>query len=268
MPGKGMSFAGKQWDWHMKEYSAMVLENRPIAANVQSLTFSVGGEVRVRAGQFVNISVGDGLYLLRRPIAVCKAEGGRVTVCFQLKGEGTRHLAAVREGETLRAVLPLGNGFAVGESQKRVALVGGGVGVFPMVSAVREFVPAGKEVSAYMGFRNRDAVCCLDELNRAKETVIVTDDGSFGEKMNAVQAFAKSLEVSRPDIVLSCGPLPMLKALKEAVKNTGIPCYVSLEERMGCGIGACLVCVCDRADGSRARVCRDGPVFEIGSVRL
>ena len=146
--------------------------------------------------------------------------------------------------------------------------MGGGVGIFPMISVIGEYA-AEKEISAYIGFRNKGAVCGLEELKRAKKLTAVTDDGSFGEKMNAVQAFAADLQAGeRPDVVLSCGPLPMLRALKTALEGRDIPCYVSLEERMGCGIGACLVCVCEKTNGEHARVCKDGPVFEIGEVVL
>ena len=97
----------------------------------------------------------------------------------------------------------------------------------------------------------------------------VTDDGSYGEKMNAVQAFQADLaKGKRPDVVLACGPTPMLRALIKVVKEENLPCYVSLEERMGCGIGACLVCVCDMTNGKKARVCKDGPVFSADSVVL
>ena len=109
----------------------------------------------------------------------------------------------------------------------------------------------------------------MEDLKRADRLLAVTDDGSFGEKMNAVQAFVRDLGAGyRPDVVLSCGPLPMLRALKETLAGKNIPCFVSLEERMGCGIGACLVCVCNLTNGEHARVCKDGPVFDIRNVIL
>lgn len=253
----------------MREYTATVSENVRIAENINSLTFVLPEAVKVRAGQFVNVSVGGG-HLLRRPLAVCKAEKEKITVCFQIKGEGTRLLASAGAGARLNVLMPLGNGFFVKDAEKKIALVGGGVGVFPMISVVREYA-ADKTVSAYIGFRNKAAVCGLEEFARASKSVIVTDDGSFGEKMNAVQAFAADLEkdgAARPDVVLSCGPLPMLRALKKLTKDKGLSCYASLEERMGCGIGACLVCVCDKTDGAHARVCKDGPVFDIGEISI
>lgn len=249
----------------MREVRASVLENIRIAEDIYSLTFSAGEAIPVRAGQFCMIGVGE--KPLRRPIAICKAEGGRITVCYRLKGEGTRRLASeYRAGETLSVLLPLGNGFYVKEEEKKVAIVGGGVGIFPLISAIREF--SDREIRAYMGFRNKAAVCMEYEMLRADKLVICSDDGSAGFCGTSVQAFKEDLFGFAPDAVLACGPTPMLRALKAAVKGTGIPTYVSLEERMGCGIGACLVCTCKKEDGSRARVCKDGPVFEINEVEL
>lgn len=251
----------------MREYQATILENKPAAENIYSLTLALPEAVKIRAGQFADLSVG-GAHLLKRPLAVCKADGEKVTVCYQIRGEGTKLLSERKAGETLDALLPLGNGFYLKQNEKKIALVGGGVGIFPMISVIGEYA-AEKEISAYIGFRNKGAVCGLEELKRAKKLTAVTDDGSFGEKMNAVQAFAADLEAGeRPDVVLSCGPLPMLRALKTVLEGRDIPCYVSLEERMGCGIGACLVCVCEKTNGEHARVCKDGPVFGIGEVVL
>jgi dihydroorotate dehydrogenase electron transfer subunit len=164
--------------------------------------------------------------------------------------------------------MSLGNGFFVEENEKKVALVGGGVGVFPLISVLREYGNT-KEISAYIGYRNKAAVCGASDFEKAAKFVAVTDDGSYGEKMNAVQAFEADLKNgNRPDVVLSCGPTPMLRALKSLVEKENLPCYVSLEERMGCGIGACLVCVCDLTNGKKARVCKDGPVFNAADITL
>lgn len=251
----------------MKDYLATVVRNGKIAENIHEITFLLDEDVKVRAGQFGNISVG-GTHLLRRPIAICKTEGREVTFCYQIKGEGTKILKEVEAGTRLSVLLPLGNGFFVEETEKKVALVGGGVGVFPLISVVKAHA-ATKEISAYIGYRNQSAVCGVEDFKQAKKFVAVTDDGSYGEKMNAVQAFEKALKNGeRPDVVLACGPTPMLRALVALVKAEGLPCYVSLEERMGCGIGACLVCVCDKTDGQKARVCKDGPVFNAEDVVL
>jgi dihydroorotate dehydrogenase electron transfer subunit len=251
----------------MKDYQAKIVENKEIANGIFSVTFALQEEPKVRAGQFGDISVG-GTHLLRRPIAICKVEGNLVTYCYQVKGEGTQKLKMMAAGTQLSVLMPLGNGFFVEESEKKVALVGGGVGIFPLISVLREYA-GKKEIAAYMGFRNQGAVCALEEFEKADKFVGVTDDGSYGEKMNAVQAFEADLKNGyRPDVVLSCGPLPMLRALKKVVEAEELPCFVSLEERMGCGIGACLVCVCDLTNGAKARVCKDGPVFNAKEVNL
>ena len=250
----------------MREVTATLLENKPIAEDVYSLTFATEQDIAVRPGQFCMIGVQG--FPLRRPLAVCKAEGERITVCYRVKGEGTRSLAETyKQGEKLSVLLPLGNGFSLKENERRIAVVGGGVGIFPLVSAIRAYA-GERSVYAYMGFRNRAAVCMEYDLHRGNKLVIATDDGSVGYHGTSVQAFMEDFEEVKPDAVLACGPTPMLRALKSATAGRGVPVYVSLEERMGCGIGACLVCVCEKTDGSRARVCKDGPVFEIGEVDL
>ena len=251
----------------MKDYIATIVKNEQIAENIYAVTFDLGEEARVRAGQFGNIAVG-GSHLLRRPIAVCKTDGTEVTFCYQIKGEGTQKLKTMGAGTRLNVLMPLGNGFFVEDTEKKVALVGGGVGTFPLISVLREYGDK-KEISAYIGYRNKGAVCGVEEFEKAAKFVAVTDDGSYGEKMNAVQAFEADLKKgNRPDVVLACGPTPMLRALKALVEKENLNAYVSLEERMGCGIGACVVCVCEKTNGARARVCKDGPVFNVNDVKL
>ena len=251
----------------MKDYIATIVKNEQIADNIFAVTFAMDEDFTVRAGQFGNISVG-GTHLLRRPIAICKTENREVTFCYQIKGEGTQKLKTMGAGTRLNVLMPLGNGFYVEENEQKVALVGGGVGVFPLISVLREYVNT-KEISAYIGYRNKGAVCGVEEFAKAQKFIAVTDDGSYGAQMNAVQAFAADLEKgNRPDVVLACGPTPMLRVLKTLVEKENLTCFVSLEERMGCGIGACLVCVCDMTNGKRARVCKDGPVFNAKDVVL
>ncbi len=251
----------------MKDYIATIVKNEKIAENIHAVTFLVDEDITVRCGQFGNISVG-GTHLLRRPIAICKVEGREVTFCYQIKGEGTRKLQTMVPGTRLNVLMPLGNGFFVEENEKKIALVGGGVGVFPLISVLREYY-GEKIISAYIGYRNEKAVCGTEEFKKATRFVAVTDDGSYGEKMNAVQAFEADIaKGNRPDVVLACGPTPMLRALQTVVKKEGLPCYISLEERMGCGIGACLVCVCNQTNGKHARVCKDGPVFNAEEISL
>ena len=251
----------------MKDYLATIVENKVIADNICSVTIELTETPKIRAGQFGNIAVG-GTHLLRRPIAICKAEGNKITFCYQIKGDGTKKLKEMGAGTQLNVLLPLGNGFFVEEQEKKVALIGGGVGVFPLISVLRQYL-GEKEISAYIGYRNKGAVCGVEEFEKANKFVAVTDDGSYGEKMNAVQAFVADVEKGNvPDVALACGPTPMLRALKAVAQRENLNCFVSLEERMGCGIGACVVCVCELSNGARARVCKDGPVFNANEVVL
>ena len=250
----------------MREITATVLENICIAEDIYALTFSAGKDVKVRAGQFCMIGVAG--MPLRRPLAICKAEGERITVCYRLKGAGTKFLAeSYKQGEKLNVLLPLGNGFFIKDTEKRVALVGGGVGIFPLISVIRAYHNE-KYIASYMGFRNKDAFCMQYELERSDLLKVASDDGSMGFHGTSVDLFMQDFDEVKPDIVLSCGPVPMLRALKKALAGKGVPLCVSLEERMGCGIGACLVCVCNRTNGEHARICKDGPVFNADEIEF
>lgn len=253
----------------MKELVATVKNCENIAENVFSLAVTLPETVgNIKGGQFLNISTGDKSRLLKRPFGIVKVDGADVTVCFQVKGEGTKALANVKAGEKLSVVLPLGNGFVLPESAKNIVVIGGGVGIFPLVPVICG--NPDKNFYTYIGFRSKNCACLLDEFKKSKKLTIVTDDGSLGAKDNAVNAYFNDIENVKADLIISCGPPIMLKALKAKLKENDIktPCLVSLEERMGCGIGACLVCVCDRAGGGKARVCKDGPVFDINEVEL
>lgn len=252
----------------MKDYLASVKSNEPIAENIYKIALLLpDGAEKIKGGQFANVAIG-GEHLLRRPLGICTVDGKEITLCYQLKGKGTHKLSRVKAGESVSVLLPLGNGFNL-EEYKNIAVIGGGVGIFPLISVIRENCKS-KNFYSYVGFRNKNCVCLLSEFNKGKAVKVTTDDGSYGEKGNAVQAFIKDFPNIRADAVIACGPPVMLKVLKEKLKENGItiPCFVSLEERMGCGVGACLVCVCKKTDGKNARVCKDGPVFNINDVVL
>ncbi len=250
----------------MKDILSTVKDNREIAENIYMITLTLPEKPQtLHGGQFVNLATGDSSLLLRRPLGVCKSAGNDLSLCYQVKGKGTKKLTEAKYGDKLKVLLPLGNYFDLSE-YKSVAVIGGGVGVFPLIATLHD--NEDKDLYSYIGFRNKGAVCLLDEFKSCKKLTVTTDDGSYGEKGNAVQAFFK--DGPNVDAIISCGPPVMLKALKRELQERGIktPCFVSLEERMGCGIGACLVCVCKTADGANARVCKDGPVFDINKVEL
>ncbi|MDE6667423.1 MAG: dihydroorotate dehydrogenase electron transfer subunit [Clostridia bacterium] len=250
----------------MQDFLSTVKDNHPIAENIYMITLTLPEHIEeIHGGQFVNLATGDNSMLLRRPLGVCKLEGNDLSLCYQIKGKGTKKLTQAKSGDKLKVLLPLGNYFDLSNC-KSVAVVGGGVGIFPLIATIRD--NNGKDFYSYLGFRNKNAVCLLDEFNSCKKLTVTTDDGSYGERGNAVQAFLK--DNPKVDAIISCGPPVMLKALKRELQERSIkiPCFVSLEERMGCGIGACIVCVCKTSNGGNARVCKDGPVFEINKVEL
>lgn len=251
----------------MKDLLSVVKDNREIAENIYKITLTLPEEIALRGGQFVNLATGDNSLLLRRPLGVCIYENNDLTLCYQVKGKGTKRLTEAKAGDKLNVLLPLGNGFDL-SGYKNIAVIGGGVGIFPLIATIRE--NWNKNFYSYIGFRNKNAVCLLDELERSNSLTVTTDDGSYGKKGNAVDAFLADADMLEYDVIISCGPPVMLRILKQKLAEKGInkPCFVSLEERMGCGIGACLVCVCRTSDGKNARVCKDGPVFEINEVEL
>ncbi len=220
---------------------------------------------QAQTGQFLHIACG-GNTLLRRPISICDVGGKFVRFAFQIKGEGTRLLAAREVGDIIDIMGPLGHGFTANPGEKAV-VIGGGIGVFPLLRLARE-----TDSVVFLGFRNKDMVVMEDDYNEANgHVVICTDDGSYGYNGFAVAAMGEYLLENKADVIYCCGPKPMLKTVKQIAEYRKIPCQLSLEERMGCGIGACLTCVCETTDEGMAKmkqVCTCGPVFNSKEVVL
>lgn len=255
----------------MKEIKLKVLSNKAIASNVYEMEFAVPENIILKSGQFINLSTGNRQHLLRRPFAIAAFTKDSFSICYQIKGSGTESLKHIQKGSQLSALLPLGNYFLVKENFYKIAVVGGGIGIFPLLALLKEYKKT-KEIHSYIGFRSASYVCKVDDFQQdSKKAIFVTDDGSFAKKGNVVDAFISDIEKEKFDVVYACGPIAMLVALKEKFKqnNYNIPCFISLEERMGCGIGACLVCVCkNEAQNKNFRVCKDGPIFELHEVNL
>ena len=215
-----------------------------------------------QVGQFVNIKCGEGL-LLRRPISICRAGEGKLNVVFEVRGEGTDWLARRQAGENLDVLGPLGHGFTYPKG--KVLVAGGGIGVPPMLNTAQK-APAG--AIACLGFRGADKAMLVQEFQDCCEQVyLASDDGTLGTH-GFVAAIVDTALTEHPEIeaVLACGPKIMLKTVYATAKKHGVACQVSMEERMGCGIGACLVCACKSADGAYRHVCKDGPVFDAEEV--
>lgn len=249
----------------MVQKTCKILARETLAPGIVSVTVEAGEMARAaKPGQFVNIACGQGL-LLRRPISICDVEGDALRVVFQVKGDGTRWLAAQETGAELNLLGPLGHGYeGLYPETGKVLVAGGGIGVPPMLYAAKA-APGG--AVAVLGFRSRDFVILQEEFAAAGCPVrIASDDGSVGYH-GFVDALVKDTLETDPSIraVMACGPRPMLKNVWKAAQPFGVPVYVSMEERMGCGIGACLVCACS-VKGHYQHVCKDGPVFHAEEV--
>lgn len=238
--------------------------------DVVYMVLEVGDMVRTSfttPGQFVHIKCGDGL-LLRRPISVCSCQederSDTLAVVFEVRGEGTAWLARRPEGHTVDVLGLLGNGFSM-EREGRYLLVGGGIGVPPMRGCAQY---TGGRSTAILGFRSKEKAILLDRFQEECAKVLTaTDDGSLGYHGFVDALVRQELERDRGyTAVLACGPKPMLKSVAKVAAQFGVPCQVSMEERMGCGVGACLVCATPMKDGSVKHVCKDGPVFNAEEV--
>ena len=229
---------------------------------------------KAKAGQFLEIKISKtGAPFLRSPICIyniCKEEG-LVEFIFQVKGEGTKLLAEENVGAEIDIMGPLGNGSFDISDYKKVAIIGGGIGTYPLYELAKE-LNEKSDVTVYIGFRNKDLVTLEDEFAKvSNRLVITTDDGSYKEKGFAINFLKEDCKKEKPDMIYACGPLPMLKAVREFALEENIPCQVSLEERMGCGIGACLGCAIKIISGEEPRfghVCKDGPVFNAKDVEI
>lgn len=248
---------------------ATVAEMIHVSPFAWSMTLEAGDMVRSSfrgPGQFVHVKCGHSR-LLRRPISVCACSSGEpgdlLRLVFEVRGEGTAWLARRRPNDKVDLLGLLGNGFSM-DPKGRYLLVGGGIGVPPLLGCA-QYAPHGCD--AVLGFRDGAHALLTDEFQaRCSHVALATEDGSLGEKGFVTGPMAALLEQNRYDAVLCCGPGPMLKAAAGLAARYGVPCQVSLEERMACGVGACLGCAVPMADGAMKHVCKDGPVFDAGEV--
>lgn len=220
-----------------------------------------------KPGQFIHIKCGEGVYL-RRPISICDVYDNNLRFIFQVKGKGTKILSEKKEGEYLDVLGPLGNGFSVSRKFNNPVVIGGGIGVYPMLMTAKK-----SGASAILGFRNKDAVTLYDDFKAVCENVyITTDDGSFSRKGFVTDVLKELIMENKVDAIFACGPHMMLKAIQTIAKENNIFCELSLEERMGCGIGACLCCATKIKDEELeegykfSHVCKHGPVFNSNEV--
>lgn len=256
----------------IKKELMTVINQQRIAKNIFQLT--MGGELvkeMREPGQFVHLKVTEGSApLLRRPISISQIhkEQDQFTMIYRVEGAGTQLLSTKKPGDVVDVLGPLGNGFPIEQLKagQTALLVGGGIGVPPLLELSMKLVEKGVVVKHVIGFETLDVVFLEDEFKRLGKTYVTTVDGTYGSK-GFVTDLITNYELDF-DTAFACGPTPMLRALETLYSQK--PMYLSLEERMGCGIGACFACVChtqaDPEGTSYKKVCSDGPVFLAGEV--
>lgn len=249
----------------MNIQNAKVISGEKLSEGIFSLVLSVNDFEKVRPGQFVNLYSKDDSHLLPRPISICDVSEDKrnIRLVFREIGFGTHEFSLLRSGEEVRLLGPLGNGYPEEFDEKKALLLGGGLGVPPMLYLLKSL---NIDASAVLGYRDKDNIFLTEDfIKTGKELYFASDDGSFGTKGNVIDAIiANSLDC---DIIFACGPKPMLSAVKKYSEKKGIKLLVSMEERMACGVGACLGCVVEstakdaHSNVNNKRVCKDGPVF-------
>ncbi len=254
-----------------KKVKTTIVSQKQIAEQIYDLWLETELAQDAHAGQFVAVYPQNAATLLPRPISICEAdkEQCRLRLVYRVAGKGTAEFSAYRAGDTLEILGVLGNGFPIEAAKgKRVFLMGGGIGIPPMLELSKE-LDAEKHI--LLGYRNQD-LFLQDDLGENGQVYIATEDGSVGVQGNVMDII--KVNDLHADIIMACGPMPMLRAIKQYAAEQGIDAYLSLEERMACGVGACLGCVCKTKEidhhshVNNARICTDGPVFEAGEVDI
>lgn len=255
-----------------KEYLSVVSQEE-IGRDIFSLWLQTEHMAeKARPGQFLSLYTKDGSKLLPRPISICEIdrEQGRIRLVYRVTGKntGTESFSRMRPGDRIEAMGPLGNGFPLEEAAgKKVFLIGGGIGIPPMLETAKQL---NAEKTAVLGYR--DELFLNEEFEKYADVYVATEDGSAGTKGNVLNAIME--QALEADVIFACGPTPMLRALKAYAEEKHIACWISMEERMACGIGACLACVCKskeidaHSQVHNKRVCKDGPVFLSTEVEL
>ncbi|WP_195421261.1 dihydroorotate dehydrogenase electron transfer subunit [Faecalicatena contorta] len=256
-----------------RKESALIVSQQCIAADIYSMWIQTEKIASLAvSGQFISMYTKDGSKLLPRPISLCEIEKEKkqIRVVYRVTGDGTgtQQFSKLSKGDRIDILGPLGNGFPVDEAASRKAvLIGGGIGVPPMLELAKQM--PGEKVMV-MGYRDEQFL--TEEFKRQGRLYIATENGSAGTKGNVMDAIAENALTA--EIIYACGPSQMLRAIKQYAEENNIVCYVSMEERMACGIGACLACVCQskEIDGHshvhNKRVCKDGPVFLSTEVEI
>ena len=252
-----------------KQVIAEIIRHTSLSDGIFDMTLKAEEIAKeAKAGQFISVYLNNKSKILPRPISICgiDKEAGTLRIVYRTVGDGTKELSDYKEGETVKILGPLGNGFT--QKDKKAILIGGGIGIPPMLELMKQL---DCEKTAVLGYRDSD-MFLKDEFEAVGDVVISTEDGSYGTKGNVIDAIKE--QGVEGSIIYACGPTPMLRGIKAYAEEMGIEAQISMEERMACGIGACLACVCkSKAVDSHShvhnkRVCKDGPVFDAREVEL
>lgn len=250
----------------MERKNLRIIKNKELAENFFWMEIENGFSEEFFPGQFIYIKIPP--FFLRRPFSVAKMEREKLCILYQIKGKGTETLSKKRDGEYLDIIGPLGNGFPFKEKWKKVYLVGGGTGIAPLIFLSENLRKKCDDVVFFYGARNKKLIF-KSILPENIEIVFSTEDGSFGYKGKITEVLINRLDKDIPDVVFSAGPEGMLKEIGVISKKYRIPCYVSVERRMGCGMGLCYGCVIKVKKGKGweyVRVCKEGPVFNVEDI--
>jgi hypothetical protein len=261
------------------EEIAVVVDQSSLGNGIYDLTLKTDKIAKAaKAGQFVSVYSNDKSKLLPRPISLCgiNRDDDTIRLVYRVTGEGTgtEEFSKLVRGDKVRILGPLGNGFTV-QQGKKAFLIGGGIGVPPMLQLAKD-INAGIDnavcdMNIVMGYRDENTFL-LDEFKEQAASFVATEDGSVGTKGNVIDAIKEN--ALEADVIYACGPMPMLRALKAYAAEHDMDCFISMEERMACGIGACLACVCKTKDKdahsnvNNKRICKEGPVFDAKEVEL
>lgn len=250
------------------EETAIIIRQEEIADDIYSMWLHTEEiAAYAKAGQFVSVYCNEGSRLLPRPISICEIDkrDSAIRLVYRIAGKGTAEFSAMHTGGQLKVVGPLGNGFP--KKEKKAFLIGGGIGIPPMLQLAKELKGEKQIILGY-----RDQLFLTDEFKKQGKIYIATEDGSAGVEGNVLDAIRENGLTA--DVIYACGPTPMLRAIKEYAAKNRIECWISMEERMACGIGACLACVCKSKEKDahtnvhNKRICKEGPVFRAEEVEF
>lgn len=253
-----------------EKMTGIVKSQECLASDVYSMWIQVGDMVKdARAGQFVSVYSKDGSRLLPRPISICEIDrdAGELRIVYRTVGQGTKEFSGYKEGDSIEVLGTLGNGFPEVSEDRHVFLIGGGIGIPPMLELAKSLKCKKSIVLGY-----RDELFLNQEFEPFGDVYVATEDGSAGTKGNVLDAVRE--HGLKADVIMACGPTPMLRALKAYAEEKEMECWLSLEEKMACGVGACLACVCQtkevdhHSNVHNRRICKDGPVFRAEEVKL